>query len=163
MKNTLKIIVREVKLDYRSGLVADLIVDGRTLQDRASQIELPYATQEGYPELAGGYESIAAEILAPPSRYLFGEPPETAKADNKHRLPLLDCSCGFYGCWPLCALITVEAEKVIWSDFTQPYRSQELLCDPGDVVWSYTGLGRFIFDLSEYEKEWRALAGTNRI
>jgi len=56
------------------------------------------------------------------------------------RVPLLGCSCGEWGCWPLLARITATDEHVTWSDFRQPNRPDR----------DYSAFGSFVFDRGDY-------------
>ncbi|MEV6671749.1 hypothetical protein [Streptomyces sp. NPDC051162] len=39
------------------------------------------------------------------------------------KTPVLGCSCGEWGCWPLMTRITTTADAVTWDSFEQPYRT----------------------------------------
>lgn len=62
------------------------------------------------------------------------------------RVPLLGCSCGEWGCWPLLARIVCTPDFVMWTDFQQPHRKRR----------DYTAFGPFHFARAQYED---ALAG----
>ncbi|MDX3573484.1 hypothetical protein [Streptomyces sp. ID05-47C] len=57
-------------------------------------------------------------------------------------VPLLGCSCGIWGCWPLMAKVTVTPTAVTWSAFRQPYREEE---------WGELALGPYEFPRDAYE------------
>ncbi|MGW3018540.1 hypothetical protein [Streptomyces longwoodensis] len=59
--------------------------------------------------------------------------------------PVLGCSCGIWGCWPLLAAVGVTADSVTWTGFRQPHRP----------LWGTLPLGPFTFARAPYE---RALA-----
>jgi hypothetical protein len=63
------------------------------------------------------------------------------------RYPLLGCTCGDTGCWPLVAQIDADADTVTWSSFMQPHRPQ----------WDYSGFGPFVFDRTQYDEALLAL------
>jgi hypothetical protein len=56
--------------------------------------------------------------------------------------PVLACSCGDTGCWPLLADITVEGDTIVWNGFRQPRRKDR----------DYTRFGPVRFDRAQYEK-----------
>lgn len=62
--------------------------------------------------------------------------------------PLLGCSCGEWGCWPLWANIAVSCAEVRWSDFEQPYRPDR----------DYSAFGPFVFARGEYDAALAALS-----
>ncbi|HKQ04403.1 MAG TPA: hypothetical protein VJ464_04690 [Blastocatellia bacterium] len=159
MSNVLEIQTRDSDPESGLGLVADLIIDGRRLQDWVREIELPYTQSEGYADLAGSYESLPVEYFAPPSRHLFGEPSE-AGALGKNRVLLLGCPCGIIVCWPLGARIAIEKDKVSWSEFYQPYRNEEMEGTTAKY-WKYEGF-KFTFELGPYEKVWRKITYASR-
>ncbi|MGV9556383.1 hypothetical protein [Streptomyces sp. NPDC003522] len=56
-------------------------------------------------------------------------------------VPLLGCSCGVWGCWPLMARIALTPTTVTWSSFRQPYREQ----------WGELAMGPYEFPRDAYE------------
>lgn len=56
--------------------------------------------------------------------------------------PVLACSCGELGCWPLLTRITLTGNCVVWDCFEQPYRTTR----------DYTAFGPFLFDRDQYDK-----------
>lgn len=106
-----------------------ILVDGRDLLEIVRRIELPQATAEGQPELAGSYEVL------PPQRWQ-----RLTEHDDGDRVAVFGCECGEVGCWPLRVRITRKGDTVVWSDFEQPNRS-----------WSYFALGPFVFQRQQYE------------
>ncbi|PWV79163.1 hypothetical protein [Nocardia neocaledoniensis] len=63
------------------------------------------------------------------------------------RTPVLACSCGDFGCWPLSARITSTGDLVVWDHFEQPYRA------PRDCA----AFGPFLFDREQYDNAVRGL------
>ena len=111
------------------GRLVHVLIDGRDLLDRVREVELPQATADGQPDLAGSYRALTPaqwEIL--PEQYGDG------------RGAVLGCTCGEVGCWPLRVRITWGTDTVVWSDFEQPNRP-----------WSYERLGPFVFARKQYE------------
>jgi hypothetical protein len=116
-------------------------VDGEDLNEIARRAELPDATRDAQPDVAGGYAGLRASafkgligehFLGGSGSHLFSGP------DGK--TVLLGCVCGDPGCWPLMARVEVGASEVRWSDFEQPHRDS----------WSHEGLGPFVFDREQY-------------
>jgi hypothetical protein len=115
------------------GEVVRILIDGRDLVDLVRPIELPFATAEGHPDIAGGYDGLLPhDWVDLPERYGDG------------RAALLACAgCGEPGCWPLRARVDADPDKVTWSDFQQPHRPD----------WSYASFGPFVFDRAQYDEE----------
>ena len=126
----------ELRLARREGFVDDvvhIVIDGADLRDLVRQVELPFATAEGNPDIAGGYEGLSPrEWLELPERYEMDE-----------RAAVLACKCGEVGCWPLRVRIEEQEAAVVWQDFQQPYRRD----------WSYDRFGPFRFDRAQYLAE----------
>ncbi|MFC7616095.1 hypothetical protein ACFQV2_24110 [Actinokineospora soli] len=61
-------------------------------------------------------------------------------ATHGTRVPLLGCSCGDLGCWPLLAHVGVADGRVVWDLFEQPFRPDR----------DYDRFGPFRFDLRQY-------------
>ena len=57
------------------------------------------------------------------------------------KVPLLGCSCGEWGCWPLLARVEANAATVSWSSFELPYRKDR----------DYSSLGPFTFERGAYD------------
>jgi len=88
-----------------------------------------------------------------PSLFRFG--PAVAhflgKADEgsaDEKTPVLGCTCGEWGCWPLRVRIIVEPGVVLWLDFEQPFRPNR----------DYSDFGPFAFERIEYEAAVATLA-----
>ena len=110
-----------------------VLIDGVDLATLVRPVELPHATAEGHPEIAGAYDGLPPDDWkALPERY-----------DTDDRVAVLACVCGEVGCWPLRVRIEVADRVVRWSDFQQPHRPE----------WSYAGFGPFVFDRLEYDTE----------
>ncbi len=109
-------------------------IDGHDLRDLVRAVELPQATADGQPDLAGSYGGL------PPDEW-----PHPA-AHGKDVM-VLGCTCGVTECWPLLVRITRAADAVVWDGFRQPRRA-----------WSHEGLGPFTFDRTQYEAAVAAVA-----
>ena len=124
----------------------EILINGRSLVELAKAHEQPYADAEGHPDIAGGYEGMS------PSDLCSGDD-GLANIEGSRRVQVLQCDgCYEPGCWPLTCRVEVGADRVIWSDFVQPYR------DSGDSPWKYDGLGPFEFDRKQYEAALAMLA-----
>jgi len=99
-------------------------------------------------EPAGEYSGLILTFArTPPS-----PPPEVCSVEHYfmgmagrgypsgHRL--LECQCGFPGCWPLCARILMTGTTVVWDAFKQPRRPLQ----------KYSDFGPFVFDAEQYTK-----------
>ncbi|MEV0331757.1 hypothetical protein [Nocardia sp. NPDC050717] len=65
----------------------------------------------------------------------------------RQRTPVLACSCGELGCWPLLTRITRTGDLVVWDQFEQPHRPMR----------DYTTFGPFLFDRNRYDEAVEAL------
>lgn len=100
-------------------------------------------------EQHGGLSTLE---LDDPVRHFLGEPaPDFAGPDAAPgTTPVLGCSCGIWGCWPLLAVITATPGTVTWSSFRQPFRTH----------WGELPLGPWTFARPAYEA---ALAAPARL
>ncbi len=127
--------------DYEA---VEILVNGRSLIDILREVELPFATREGHPEIAGSYEGVPAEIAFYPSRHLLDEPKPFLQG-GEGRTIILECAeCGEPGCWPFELRIRLDDQTVTWWDYLQPYRKG---------AWTYEALPEFVFDRRGYETE----------
>ena len=124
-----------------------VIINGRDLIEILRDIELPFATREGHPRIAGAYSGLPAHRVFFPSRHFLGEP-EPIYSDSEGRTFVLECECGEPGCWPLAVRIELREREVIWSDFRQPHRRSH--SKAGE--WRYDALSSFTFDRQLYER-----------
>lgn len=124
--NEIGIIVppRRDDADYE---VAEILIDGTRLIDRLRLIELPYATAEGSPQIAGDYLSLPRAATFFPSRHLLGGADALMRCGSK--TVLLLCSCGCPGCWDFVCNITTTPQAVIWSDFEHVHRKIQFECE----------------------------------
>lgn len=137
------------KQKFDSGyelLTASIVVDNESLADLIKTYELPMATKEGNPDLAGDYGAIEIGYSSVEKYYLGLE--EAGWGDDQDKTILLGCVCGVAGCWPLLCKITVEGDKVVWSDFEQPHRDED---------WDYTDFSGFVFDKQQYKNAIEAM------
>ncbi|MFT3815861.1 MAG: hypothetical protein QM740_21275 [Acidovorax sp.] len=120
-----------------------IFVNHQSLAEIMKTYELPMATREGHPNLAGAYAALAMPSL--PEKYYLGEH-NAYWGDGGNKTALLDCECGCSGCWPLLCKISCCEDKVIWSNFEQPHRT----LGPGASHWDYSKFEGFIFDRNQY-------------
>jgi hypothetical protein len=113
-------------------------VNGVHLRDLAQSVELPPATADDQPDLAGNYAGLRADLgICWPSRHFLGKPQVTCFRDGD--TVLLGCICGDAGCWPLAADIKVDNHTVTWRRFRTGHRS-----------WDLSRLGPFRFNRNAY-------------
>jgi len=125
-----------------------IIINARELVELAREAELPYATREGHPDIAGAYGYFGPMFVFSPARHFYGEPAHDW-TDGNGRIYVLSCSCGIPECWALSARVVLSDTEVIWADFRQTHRGP--LSVSGQ--WRYDSLGPFIFDRRAYDKE----------
>ncbi|NUP11779.1 MAG: hypothetical protein HOW73_37505 [Polyangiaceae bacterium] len=148
-------LVEFVRQPYRDGDRASglrILINGIDLVELVRLVELPFASAEGSPSIAGAYAGLPPEEVCPPSRHFYGEP-SNELLHSRSKVQILGCECGEPGCWPLLCAITVAGEVVRWSGFEQPHRAGR----DDRPSWPYDQLGPFEFDRSQYD---RALAIT---
>lgn len=122
------------------GPSLSIIIDGLDLIERVRLVEQAYDVK-----VAGKYAGPPTRVL-PPCRLFHGEIPTgvswLSSATIEGTVPILGCTCGTEGCWPLHVAIRVDESRnsVTWSGFTNPFRKS----------WTYKGLGPFEFRLDQY-------------
>jgi len=127
------------------GDVAEVVpsVDGEELTDLIHEFE-KRAGLETRDVSYGGL--IPAQFrFGPLSGHFLAE--EGAFVNEQGKVPLLGCSCGEWGCWPLLALVTADDDAVVWSAFEQPHRPKR----------DYSGFGPYRFERAEYDEALQAL------
>ena len=149
--------VRFQKVRRRGGSAGwdalEIWVGGRPLRKRARDAELPFALAEGNPQIAGQYVGLPPEEVLPPSAHFLGSRESPYHYREEGKTALAGCECGIVGCWPLLARVTVEDDRVTWSDFEQPHRGPGR---PGP--WRHDALGPFVFARAAYERALRDAA-----
>lgn len=130
-------IVRFSVASETSGI--EIEINGQRLEEFARVAELPLASSDGEPDLAGMYAPFGASGLWPDiAPHFMGSP--TASWFNDGDTVLIGCECGEWGCWPLTADIVINRSEVTWSHFRQGHRD-----------WDLSGLGPFVFERAQYE------------
>jgi hypothetical protein len=124
-----------------------ITVDGTPLIELARRAELDDARADGRPDLAGAYANlISLDRICWPSRHFLDEPVLVWFDDGD--TVVAGCTCGDYGCWPLCVQVEVTPEHVVWRDFRNGHRQN----------WDLSALGPFVFSRADYERALRQAA-----
>ncbi|MFD2472882.1 hypothetical protein [Amycolatopsis silviterrae] len=114
------------------GVAGVPVVDGVALTELIDRFELA----AGMSPAGDAYGGLNPRAFAgTPAEHFHGLDP----ADGK--TPLLGCSCGDWGCWPLLARVTVTGDEVVWDAFEQPHRPER----------DYRGFGPFRFARAGYD------------
>lgn len=138
--------MNKIRFDIQHGDYGDLVVpviDGESLIHKLKDFELPFAKEEGSPEIAVAYSGLPITMVRPPSRYYYGK--DNRKLNEK--TPILICDCLWDGCWDVVVDIELIDKKIIWKNFEQIHREN----------WNYSELGAFSFDKIQFEKALREL------
>jgi hypothetical protein len=141
-------IYHYVDKDYSNDLLTcvRILINGFDLKDLLKSYELPFATLEGAPDIAGGYVD-----LFPGDLYKKLTVPSTFYSiDGKPAI--LICSCREEGCWPFIVEIEKQENKVIWKNFHQPHRNSK-----SHNHWEYDKFGPFEYTKENYEQELKKL------
>ena len=130
--------------DREPSDAAAIYVNGRSFIDIVTEGELPSATECGEPGRAGDYVWMRAWEL-------FDELTEVQDLDSEDYCEprILDCVCGCCGCWPLHVKITETEDKVTWSEFYNPFKTDPCYSD----LWDYSRMRAYHFDKQQYRKE----------
>lgn len=102
--------------------VVEIYIDGKRLLDTIRKIEVPYAKEEGHPDLAGDYGHVSpSELYSDLS---------TATDENSYSYELgvyLFCcaGCGEPGCWSVTLQVKEDEESVYWYNFEHEHRDWE--------------------------------------
>jgi hypothetical protein len=143
--------VLELRRDRHPASAVDILrilVDGRDLLNRVRTAEAAHAAADGQPALAGSYSGPDLPRIRDLRAHLHGRHDPMYDAGGATEL-LLYAECLEPGCWPLVVAITAEAETVRWAGYRQPHRPH----------WTYEGLPRFVFDLTQYDAAIARVAG----
>lgn len=84
---------------------------------------------------------LALREVRDPVRHFLGDPAPEFADPSTGTTPVLGCSCGIWGCWPLLTIITTTPDAVSWSSFRQPFRKK----------WGELPMGPYTFDRAAYE------------
>ncbi len=132
-----------------------ILINGRDLIDLLREVELPFAIREDYPPMAGDYRGVSPDDLFEDAGALLGDP---KKGWNtvEGQVVLLGHTCGDVYCWPMSVRVTVDKDRIIWSDFEQQHRDASM----GEDQWTYEALGPFAFDHRQYMREVERMVST---
>ena len=140
------------------GKAINFKIDGTNFVDLVRDFEMPMATAEGSPNIAGDYMGIAAASHLPPSHHFLGIHDSLGRENAKNTDILWCRDCGEPGCWPLLVKITLDADRVVWSHFEQPHRAAA----GKNARWVYDDFGPFTFDRSKYQMSLNNAIGTHK-
>jgi hypothetical protein len=117
------------------------LMSGQSLVELASEFEEAQGFQP-----SGHYAGLVLDNyrFGDLRRYLVGE----QEPWPGHRVPLLGCNCGEWGCWPLVATVAAQGDQVTWTGFEQPHRKER----------DYSAFGPFVFDGDQYRTAVEAAA-----
>src|SRR5205807_6156370 len=102
--DTINLVLETVGAEATGAVV--IYINGHNLVDLVREVELPFAAQEGHPDIAGKYVGLPAAHLLLPSRHLLGHPAPLYESRGKTQV--LGCECGEAGCWPLFVRIRLD-------------------------------------------------------
>lgn len=145
--NEIRFTIEPAPVDVPDARMVSILIDGEQLEALVERHELPIATAEGKPSLAGTYIGLDVNTVAPPSRHFLGAPSWEIYRYGE-RLQVLGCECGDPGCWPLVCRIQLRNDQIEWSDFCQAQRSGHNSLPE----WSYADFGPFVFNREAYER-----------
>ncbi|MFI1018700.1 hypothetical protein [Streptomyces sp. NPDC020965] len=91
--------------------------------------------------LLSQHDGLALDMIGDPGRHFLGDPGPEFAYPSANTTPVLGCSCGVWGCWPLLAVITATPATVVWSGFRQPFREE----------WGELAIGPYLFARPAYE------------
>ncbi len=122
------------------GDCAEFIINGRRLIEIINEVEAEQSQHSSY-------MGIPAEIALLPSKHLLGEPDPDDQLYQLEdgRTPVLRCCCGVLACDPVYVRIMVGESTITWSDFRNPWHTEEYQDTPVD----YSRL-KFVFDKKQY-------------
>lgn len=132
--------------DYQ---VVDIIINGFNIIDILKEIELPFASVEGAPELSGNYEGLPPVYCLPPEKHFWGMPSHPDYMYPGGKVAILENGhSGIPKEWTIICKIEVDGEQVIWKGFEKPQRPS----------WDYKILKGFHFELVQYRDALRAMS-----
>jgi len=125
-----------------------ILINDRDLIEMLREVELPFATREGHPSMAGDYQGLSPAALFEDTRVWLGK---ARKGWNyaEGQIVLLGCPYVDVYCWPMSVRVTLAEDRIIWSDFEQQQRD----ASTGEDQWTYEALGPFAFDRRQYMRE----------
>ncbi|WP_172386927.1 hypothetical protein [Streptomyces sp. MNP-20] len=144
--------------EQRSDLQWGCRIDGTDLRVYAADATRDLWSQEREDEgsaeqerfLLGQHGGLTLSEVGDAVRHFLGDPAPEFADPSTGSTPVLGCSCGVWGCWPLLTIITTTPETVTWSSFRQPFRKE----------WGELAMGPYVFARPAYEA---ALAEPTRL
>jgi hypothetical protein len=132
-----------------SELLWGLLVDGTDLRVHAADATRDLWRQENAEEteaeqedfLLTQHDGLDVREVGDPLRHFLGDPAPELAGYGTGATPILGCSCGLWGCWPLLTTITAAPATVTWSSFRQPFRKE----------WGELPLGPYVFARPAFE------------
>ena len=135
------IAFESIKSKVEDYMVLDIRINGFRLVDILKELEIPYASIEGKPGLAGHYEGLPPLLCLPPQKHFWGMATTQDYALADGRIAILESGwSGVPGEFTFATRISVDGEKVIWSDLSNVQRGH----------WDYRMLGPMYFELRQY-------------
>jgi hypothetical protein len=124
-------------------------IDGTDLRVYAAEATRGLWRQESEDEgpeeeerfLLAQHGGLGLSEIDDPVRHFLGDPVPEFADPSTGTTPVLGCSCGLWGCWPLLTVITTTPETVTWSSFRQPFRKE----------WGELAMGPYVFARPAYE------------
>lgn len=120
----------------------DIFINDKNLIGLLKEYELPFATKEGHPDIAGGYAGMT------PEDFIYWFTVADWPGGNEHAI--FTCSgCGEVGCWPMVITESKDNGIVKWSGFHQQHRGPESKASH----WDYSNFPSFEFSKENYNTE----------
>ncbi len=131
------------------GLLWGIRIDGTDLRTYTADATRDLWRQEHEEEspaenelfLLHQHGGLSLREAGEPVRHFLGDPAPEFADPSTGTTPVLGCSCGIWGCWPLLTIITTTPDTVTWSSFRQPFRKE----------WGELPMGPYTFDRAAYE------------
>lgn len=134
--------IEEKESDGEKIPAVNIFINDKSLIEMLKEYELPFATKEGHPDIAGGYAGMT------PDDFLYWYLSADWPGDGIHSI--LTCSgCGEVGCWPMMVSVTDKGDSIIWEKFHQPHRGPESKAS----FWDFSNFPTFEFRKDNYESE----------
>ncbi|MDC0767997.1 hypothetical protein [Streptomyces sp. HD] len=132
-----------------SDLQWGIRIDGKDLRVYAADATRDFWRQEHEEEsleeqerfLLLQHAGLAVSEVGDPMHHFLGDPAPEFGDPSAGTTPVLGCSCGVWGCWPLLTVIATTSEDVTWSAFRQPFRKE----------WGELSMGPYVFARPAYE------------
>lgn len=130
--------------DEHNIQILNIFVNNENLVDLIKEFEMQHD-----PSIAGRYEGLSIYSIYNLKEHFTGRLNENDVFNYQGKTQIIGCNCGEPGCWPLLVKIIEEDEKIIWSEFEQPYRAKE----SAGGYWNYSNFKSFEFIKNQYEEQ----------